>query len=114
MTVCNSDLNIKKCISQSKSLIDKDTISKRELESMLVLINFLVDYIADGRSTIHPLIKYSNSEFNFFSDIDLQITKKDNLNPILEFWTKPDHFLPVSIRVPFPTITLKVDASKSR
>ena len=114
MSMCNSELNISKCLEKTKFLLNKSTVSKYELTSLLGLLNFMVDYANDERTYLYPLIKYINCNFPCNDNRNLQKPKIARFNEIIQRWSNSACFLPTPIHPKVPTVTLRTDASKRK
>ena len=97
--------------SESKSLMTRHACSRRDLESLIGLLNFVAEYIRLGRLRLLPLIRWMNFHTSPRSR-DCLVPINDTLRESLEVWTSRP-FLSTSIPMhpPLPTMELMTDAS---
>ena len=97
--------------SESKSLMTRHACSRRDLESLIGLLNFVAEYIRLGRLRLLPLIRWMNHHTSPRSR-DRLVSIDDTLRTSLEVWTSRP-FLSTSIPMhpPLPTMELMTDAS---
>ena len=111
LCISNSELNISKCICKTKKLLEMTTLSRRDIERFLGLLNFMVDYLLEGRSYIHELIKYLNDEYPYCVNRDTQKPKKPLFNNIIQRWSVEENYVPKEMKPQLPNATLRTDAS---
>ncbi|CAL4093496.1 unnamed protein product [Meganyctiphanes norvegica] len=87
--------------------------SRRQLESLIGLLNFASSLVPLGRLRLRPLISWMNSH-SVPSSRDLPVPLLPPFKSLLEIWSNPTFLsTPVPMTVPTPTIQLMTDASLS-
>ena len=109
-TMFNTDQNIEKVQTSIKNLIHRNTISKREVERILGLLNFVCNFIKDSRWYMHGIIKFLCTLNR--TQRDLQVQFPQNVKDALKFWTEDVNLEKVPLGQLAQSITVYSDASK--
>ena len=112
MIVENTEDNKLKSKRKVKEILQNDTITRRELESLLGLLNFMSQFIKEGRQFLFPLMKIINKLYNF--DRDAKMTKSVEVEESIKRWLNEESYSHKKLLPQIITITMRTDASKNR
>ena len=112
MTVENTIENIDKCKVKIEDILRSKVITLRKMESILGLLNFMSNFIEDGRRYLIPLIKIINKMYHI--NRDTEMVKEKEVDIILERWTLEENYIPKKLLPQLITVTIRTDASKTK
>ena len=113
MTLSLPKDKVSNIIKEVNSTLAKTFCTRRDLESLLGLLNFAALYLPLGRLHLLPLMQWNNAHTRA-KHRDLPVTLPPLFKKLLIPWTDPSFLSQsVSIRLKTPSTILMTDASKS-